>query len=95
MISEELNNIFNIINTQKVIDIKVITRSSVNKIYFENNIVKVKIREVPEDGKANIAVIDVLSKNLKIAKSNIKIISGFTNSHKKVCFDMEKIFKNS
>ena len=80
-----------------ILSIKVIPKSSENKIVFDEDsgTVKVKIREVPEDGKANIAVIDVFSRNLKIAKSNIKIISGFTNSHKKVYFNMEKIFKNS
>ena len=80
-----------------ILSIKVIPKSSENKVLFDESsgIVKVKVREVPEDGKANIAVIDVFSKNLKIAKSDIKIISGFTNSHKKICFDMEKFFKNS
>lgn len=92
---EELYNFIG--KNHGILSIKVIPKSSENRIIFDEDsgTVKVKIREVPEDGKANTAVIDVFSKNLKIAKSNIKIISGFTNSHKKICFDMEKIFKNS
>lgn len=86
MISEELNNIFNIINKQKVINIKVITKSSVNKIYFENNIIKVKIREIPENGKANSSIIDLFSKTFKIPKKNILIIKGLKSSNKTIQF---------
>lgn len=73
-----------------ILDIKVIPKSSEDRVIFDDDtkIIKVKIREIPENGKANNAVIDVLSKNLKIAKANIKIISGFTNSHKKILFDL-------
>ena len=79
-----------IVENKGILGIKVIPKSSENKIIFDEitKNVKVKIREVPEDGKANIAVIAILAKELKIAKSNIKIISGFTNSHKKVAFNI-------
>ena len=38
--------IFNLIQNKKIFDIKVITKASVDKIYLENNIIKVKIREI-------------------------------------------------
>lgn len=68
----------------KIFEIKVIAKARENKIYLENNIIKVKVTEVPEDGKANKAIVKLFSEKLKIPKSNIEIISGFTNSIKKI-----------
>ena len=62
-------------------------REEVCGMYDEQRI-KIAISTPPIDGKANEALIKFLSKKLKIAKSNIKIISGFTNSHKKVAFNI-------
>lgn len=36
----------------------------------------------PEDGKANKAVIEILSNFLDISKSRIKIVGGLTNRNK-------------
>ena len=62
--------------------IKVITRSSINKIYVDNDIIKVKTTEIPENGKANKKIIELFSKELKIPKKNIEIINGLTSSIK-------------
>lgn len=43
---------------------------------------KIKTRAIPEDGKANDAVIKILSKALKIPKSNIELLSGATSRTK-------------
>ncbi|MEY4504887.1 MAG: hypothetical protein RL154_1184 [Pseudomonadota bacterium] len=43
--------------------------------FFEDSI-KIKIAAHPIDGKANEELIKFLSKTLKIAKSDIKIVSG-------------------
>ncbi|MHB8085070.1 MAG: DUF167 domain-containing protein [Dehalococcoidia bacterium] len=42
----------------------------------------VRVRAVPEDNKANEAVINLLAKHFKIAKSGVRIVSGFTGRHK-------------
>lgn len=39
---------------------------------------KARVTAVPEDGKANKALIALLAKKLKIAKSSISLISGDT-----------------
>lgn len=65
-------------------EIKVYTRTNENKIVLEQNKIKVKITEIPENGKANKAIINLFSKTLKIPKSNIEILSGFTNQIKKI-----------
>ena len=45
---------------------------------------KINIISIPEKGKANIELINWLSKKLKIAKSNITIISGELDRYKKL-----------
>lgn len=78
--------ILNIIKNQKTFDIKVITKASVDKIYLESNIIKVKIREIPENGKANKAIIELFSKTFKIPKKDINIIKGLKSSNKTIQF---------
>ena len=75
----------------KIFEIKVITKSKENKIYFENDLIKVKVTEIPEDGKANKAIIKLFSEKLKIPKSNIEIVSGFTNSIKKLIINKKDL----
>ncbi len=83
---EDKEIIFNLIQNKKIFDIKVITKASVDKIYLENNIIKVKIREIPENGKANKAIIELFSKTFKIPKKNIDIIKGLKSSNKTIQF---------
>jgi uncharacterized protein (TIGR00251 family) len=61
---------------KRQIKIKVIAGSSIDKITENDGIIKVKIREIAKKGKANKAVIDLISKIYKIHKKNIKIIKG-------------------
>ncbi len=44
--------------------------------------VKARVTAVPEDGKANKALIALLSKTVKIPKSSIEFISGETSRKK-------------
>lgn len=83
---EDKEIIFNLIQNKKIFDVKVITKASVDKIYLENNIIKVKIREIPENGKANKAIIELFSKTFKIPKKNIDIIKGLKSSNKTIQF---------
>lgn len=43
---------------------------------------KARVRAVPEDGKANAALIALLAKSLKIPASQIKLVSGATARQK-------------
>lgn len=52
--------------------------------FEENGELKVRVRAIREKGKANIAVIELLSEYFDIPKSSIEIISGHTSSHKKI-----------
>ncbi len=42
----------------------------------------VRVRAVPEDNKANEAVITLLARHFKVSKKSVRIISGFTGRHK-------------
>jgi uncharacterized protein (TIGR00251 family) len=57
-------------------------------------VLKARVRAVPEDGKANDALVALVAKTLKIPASRIKITSGATSRHKSLLLegDPEEIF---
>lgn len=71
-------------NTEKglFIRLKIIPNSSRNEIIFDGENLKIKLMAQPIENKANKALIEFLSKQLKITKSNIQIIKGETNKEK-------------
>jgi len=46
---------------------------------------KVSVTQAPEKGKANAALIEVLSETLQVPRSRISLVSGATASQKKFC----------
>ena len=63
--------------------VKVKTNARENSIkQLETGIYEVKVSVPPEKGKANRKVIELLSKELKIAKSRITLIKGETSKEK-------------
>lgn len=63
--------------------IKVIPNSSTNAITgWIDDALKVKLMAPPEDGKANKALVQLLSKQLKIAQKHIKITAGLSTQIK-------------
>ena len=63
---------------------------------MEDEFVKVKIKAQPIENKANKALIEFLSKTVKIPKSSINIVRGELNREKTVLFktnDKDKIQK--
>lgn len=62
------------------ITVTVITKAQKESITEQPSGFKVKIREVPEKGKANEKIIKLIAKRLKIPQKNIRIIKGeFSN----------------
>jgi len=57
-----------------VIEVKVIPDSDKNELAKEDSKVKIRVKASAEKGKANQAVIKLLSKYYNISKSSIKII---------------------
>ncbi len=48
----------------------------------ENRVLKISVKQVPEQGKANKAIIKFLSKAWKIPQKRLEIISGHTSNYK-------------
>ncbi|MBQ2682919.1 MAG: DUF167 domain-containing protein [Thermoguttaceae bacterium] len=49
----------------------------------QNGLLKVSVTQVPEQGKANKAIVEFLAKGLKLRKSQITLLSGETSGQKK------------
>lgn len=64
--------------------IKVIANSKMNLIDFDYDFIKIKIQARAIEGKANKAIIEFLSDELKIPKSKIKILNGEKSSIKTI-----------
>ena len=77
-----------------ILQLKVKPSSKQEGVTLDGDIVVVKVKERPVEGKANKAVIALLAKKLKIAKSCIEIISGKGSKLKRVkidCADEDEI----
>jgi uncharacterized protein len=67
------------------IEARIIPRSSRNEITsLDGGMVKIKVTAPPVDGMANSAVIELISKELKIPRKDIAIISGDKSKNKKI-----------
>lgn len=80
-------------------EVKVQPRSSQNQITGEvEGVMKVRLNSPPVDGKANQALINLLSKIFAVPKKNITIIRGETNTSKliQICgIDRETFLKRA
>lgn len=65
-----------------IIDIRVIHKAKQNLVKEIKNGLKVYVTSAPEKGRANVAVIEQLSKYLKVKKYDINILSGQHSRHK-------------
>jgi uncharacterized protein (TIGR00251 family) len=70
------------------ISIKVITHAKKSEVVadeidlFGARILRVKISQPPEDGKANKALIELLAEYLQVKKNSLTIIAGEKSTHK-------------
>ena len=51
---------------------------------------EVRVSAAPADGEANAAVIKLLSRELRIPKSAIAIVSGETSRHKRISLPIDE-----
>ena len=66
-----------------IIKVKVKPNAKKNEIkQIEENFYEIRVTVVPEKGKANKKVIELLSDYLKVPKSRIKLIRGETSREK-------------
>ena len=68
-----------------IIEVKVLPRSSQNEIVGKaEGVFKVKVTAPPVEGKANKALIELLSGKLGVAKRDVTIVSGERSKKKTV-----------
>lgn len=84
-----LNQLFTYNPDEKlaILRLKVKPAAKVNSIQGvvaieEKYYLKISIKALPQDGKANKAIIDYLAKEWNLGKNNIEIISGHTSTLK-------------
>ena len=62
--------------------IRVTPRAKQNKVVQDGDVLRVYTTTVPEKGRANGAVIELLAKYFDVAKSRIKISKGLASREK-------------
>ena len=64
------------------IPVRVTPKASRNAIKSEDGALRVYVTTVPEDGKANAAVVKLLSKAVGVPKSRLELVRGHTSRDK-------------
>ena len=68
-----------------ILHVKVKPGSKVDQLFYdEAGQLNAKIKAPAQDGKANAYLVDFLAKQLGTSKSNVTLIAGFTNPHKRI-----------
>ena len=71
----------------KTFNVRVTPRARQNKIVERDGVLRVYTTIVPENGRANDAVIELLADYLDVPKSKIRIVKGHTSRDKVVAVD--------
>jgi hypothetical protein len=68
------------------VDVKVIPRASKNEVLAPaaDGSLRVKVAAVPEKGKANEAVRELLASHYGVTKAQVEIVTGQTSQRKRV-----------
>jgi uncharacterized protein (TIGR00251 family) len=62
--------------------VKVVPNSKTEEVLAKGDILLVKVKEPPKEGKANKAVIKVLAKYFKVPQDSVRIENGFSSKNK-------------
>lgn len=74
-----------------LLDVKVQTRARRDEIMgVHDQRLKIRIKAVPVDGKANIYLCNFIANLCKLPKNQIQIVSGEQNTRKTVCIEQAK-----
>ncbi len=64
------------------IDVRASPKASRNKVVLDEGLVRVYVTAVPENGKANAAIIKLLAKAVGVPKSRLRLVRGDTGRDK-------------
>lgn len=77
------NDFFEVKNGRTYLRVKVTTKASKNAVTgIKNGELLVSVTAVPENGKANDAIVKLLSKMFKCAKTKLSLVSGEKSRNK-------------
>ena len=71
----------------KTFNIRVTPHAKQNKVVESDGVLRVYTTVAPENGRANSAVIELLSEYFDVPKSRIKILKGLTGRDKVVAIN--------
>lgn len=71
----------------KTFNIRVTPHAKQNKVVESDDVLRVYTTVAPENGRANAAVVELLSEYFDVPKSRIKILKGLTGRDKIVTVD--------
>ena len=71
----------------KIFNVRVTPHAKQNKIVEKDGVLRIYTTVAPENGRANSAVIGLLSDYLNVPKSRIKILKGATGRDKVIAID--------
>lgn len=71
----------------KTFNVRVTPHAKQNKVVQTDGVLRVYTTVAPENGRANDAVVKLLSEYLDVPKSKIKILRGLTGRDKVVSID--------
>ena len=74
-------------DSPKIFNIRVTPHAKQNKVVESDGVLRVYTTVAPENGRANDAVIEMLSKYMDVPKSRIKILRGLSGRDKVVAID--------
>lgn len=77
-----LPDLSNLVTPNAVIQVRVTPKASRNTIERDGDALRVYVTTVPEGGKANAAVVRLLSKALGVPKTRLTLIRGQTSRDK-------------
>jgi uncharacterized protein YggU (UPF0235/DUF167 family) len=74
-------------DSSKIFNVRVTAHARQNKVVENDGALRVYTTTAPENGRANDAVIELLSEYLDVPKSRIKLIKGQTSRDKVFAVD--------
>ncbi|MCM1264679.1 MAG: DUF167 domain-containing protein [Candidatus Gastranaerophilales bacterium] len=77
-----------------ILKIRIAPNSAKNQVIISDDMIKIKVTAQPIENKANKAVIEYLSKLVKIPKPSISIIKGETSKDKTILLQTSDIKKH-
>ncbi len=67
-----------------IFEVKVVTNSDKPGVWEQEDTVKVKVKSLPFDGKANKEVVELLAAHFKVDEKKVRIVSGEKSKKKTV-----------